>query len=133
MDVRFRRSALTLVVITVMRRWDVQITVRGLQDVEARHSHCRFHTEFCIGPKHVSTDLMPQSSPSSQATQSGLALPLTCLVALLAIAAPQFLRTPLTNDTALYDLQSRMLKDGAVLYRDVLEPNLPGVVCRPET
>ena len=71
---------------------------------------------------------MSHPAPPSQEASSGLALPLTCLIALLAIAIPQFLRTPLTNDTVLYDLQARMLGDGAVLYRDVLEPNLPGAV-----
>jgi hypothetical protein len=71
-------------------------------------------------------DCRDNSAPEK--TSGSLALPLTCLAALLAIALPQFLRTPLTNDTALYDLQSRMLRNGAVLYRDVLEPNLPGAI-----
>jgi hypothetical protein len=35
---------------------------------------------------------------------------------------------PLTNDTALYDLQASVVQRGGVLYRDILEPNLPGVV-----
>ena len=54
--------------------------------------------------------------------------PVICVVVLLAVAGPQFIRTPLTNDTALFDLQAVMIRDGAVLYRDVLEPNLPGVI-----
>lgn len=70
---------------------------------------------------------MTQAS-TPQEESSGLAPPLLCLAALLALALPQFLRTPLTNDAVLYDLQARMVGDGAVLYRDVLEPNLPGVV-----
>ena len=35
---------------------------------------------------------------------------------------------PLTNDTVMYDLQARNLLNGGVQYRDILEPNLPGVV-----
>ncbi len=34
----------------------------------------------------------------------------------------------LTPDTVLYDLQARCLLNGGVLYRDILEPNLPGIV-----
>lgn len=71
---------------------------------------------------------MSQPTPSSQSAPSGLTLPLLCLAVLLGIAGPQFVRMPLTNDTVLYDLESRMLREGAMLYRDVLEPNLPGVV-----
>jgi hypothetical protein len=55
-------------------------------------------------------------------------LGLACLLALLALAGPQFVRMPLTNDTALYDLQASVVQHGGVLYRDILEPNLPGVV-----
>lgn len=46
---------------------------------------------------------------------------------LLLFAAPFFLRMPLTNDAALFDLQTRMIAEGSVPYRDVLEPNWPGV------
>lgn len=35
---------------------------------------------------------------------------------------------PLTDDAVLYDLQARNVLDGGVLYRDYLEPNLPGIV-----
>lgn len=61
-----------------------------------------------------------ESSPS-------LALPSLCLVALLLLAMPIFLRMPLTNDAILFDLQTRLISEGAVPYRDVLEPNFPGV------
>lgn len=50
------------------------------------------------------------------------------LVAWLALAGPMFLRMPETNDAEMFDLQAWLLNDGHVLYRDVLEPNLPGVV-----
>lgn len=56
------------------------------------------------------------------------ALGIICLAALLALAGPQFVRMPLTNDTALYDLQASVVQRGGMLYRDILEPNLPGVV-----
>ncbi len=50
------------------------------------------------------------------------------LLLLATYAIPQFLRMPLTNDAQMYDLQVRLIAKGGVLYRDVLEPNLPGVV-----
>jgi len=51
------------------------------------------------------------------------------LLALLLISnGPLFLCMPLTNDVAMYDIQARTMLAGGVLYRDVLEPNLPGVV-----
>ena len=43
-------------------------------------------------------------------------------------AVPLFLRMPLTNDAQMYDLQVRLLEQGGVLYKGILEPNLPGVV-----
>ncbi len=51
------------------------------------------------------------------------------LVALaLVIYAPLFLRAPLGPDPVMYDLQTQVVQDGGVLYRDILEPNLPGAV-----
>lgn len=47
---------------------------------------------------------------------------------LLLISAPQFLCMPLTSDTVLFDLQARTVLRGGTLYRDILEPNFPGVV-----
>lgn len=35
---------------------------------------------------------------------------------------------PLTSDTVLYDLQAKTVLSGGILYRDILEPNLPGIV-----
>lgn len=51
-----------------------------------------------------------------------------CALALVAIGGPQLVRMPLTNDAVLFDLQARICRDGGTLYRDVLEPNLPGAV-----
>ena len=50
------------------------------------------------------------------------------LLALLVSQVPNFLQLTLTPDAVLYDVQARCLLEGGVLYRDVLEPNLPGVV-----
>ena len=47
---------------------------------------------------------------------------------LLLINIPLFACLPLTSDAALYDLQARCALNGGVLYRDIVEPNLPGVV-----
>jgi hypothetical protein len=47
---------------------------------------------------------------------------------LLMLQVPVFLQMPLTPDAVLYDLQARCLMRGGVLYRDIVEPNLPGVV-----
>ena len=48
--------------------------------------------------------------------------------AVVVFSVPQFVRMPLTNDAQMYDLQVRLLTRGGTLYRDILEPNLPGVV-----
>jgi len=47
---------------------------------------------------------------------------------LLLSQVPIFVQQTLTPDTVLYDLQAKCLLNGGVLYRDVLEPNLPGIV-----
>ncbi|WP_166823881.1 hypothetical protein [Thalassoroseus pseudoceratinae] len=66
------------------------------------------------------------NTTSSKPESVGLAI--FVLVAILAVAVPPFLRTPLTNDAIYYDLQARHLVDGGKLYEDMFEPNLPGVV-----
>ncbi len=50
------------------------------------------------------------------------------LLAVLISQVPTFLQLTLTPDAVLYDVQARCLLERGVLYRDVLEPNLPGVV-----
>jgi hypothetical protein len=50
------------------------------------------------------------------------------LLLLLVSQFPIFVQQTLTPDTVLYDLQARCLLNGGVLYRDILEPNLPGIV-----
>ncbi len=67
------------------------------------------------------------AAPCDEKSSQSLALPSFCLAVLLLLATPLFLRMPLTNDAILFDLQTRLFSEGAVPYRDVLEPNLPGV------
>jgi hypothetical protein len=50
------------------------------------------------------------------------------LAIVLAIQGPLFVRSPLGPDPVMYDLQAQVVQDGGVLYRDILEPNLPGAV-----
>lgn len=47
---------------------------------------------------------------------------------LVLLNVPIFLCQHLTLDTVIYDLQARCALEGGVLYRDIVEPNLPGVV-----
>lgn len=53
---------------------------------------------------------------------------LTAIGVLMLIAGPLFVCMPVNSDTALYDVQASRIIHGGVLYRDVVEPNLPGVV-----
>jgi hypothetical protein len=50
------------------------------------------------------------------------------LLALLVLSIPIVVCMPLTSDTVLFDLQAKIVLNGGALYRDVIEPNLPGVV-----
>ncbi|TWT55288.1 hypothetical protein KOR42_29150 [Thalassoglobus neptunius] len=50
------------------------------------------------------------------------------LAILLLINIPVVLCLHLTCDSALYDLQAQCAFDGGVLYRDMIEPNFPGIV-----
>ncbi len=50
------------------------------------------------------------------------------VLVLLGINVPVFLCLHLTLDTVIYDLQARCALEGGVLYQDIVEPNLPGVV-----
>lgn len=47
---------------------------------------------------------------------------------ILILNIPLFIRMPLATDVALYDLQAQMALNGGVLYKDMFEPNLPGIV-----
>jgi len=50
------------------------------------------------------------------------------LLILVVTQGPVFLAQTLTPDAVMYDLQARCALTGGVLYRDIFEPNLPGVV-----
>ncbi len=58
----------------------------------------------------------------------GAAVAWSLLVLLLVTNVPLFLCMPLTDDAAMYDLQALNWLRGGMLYRDILEPNLPGVI-----
>ncbi|MCH2211216.1 MAG: hypothetical protein MK110_07925 [Fuerstiella sp.] len=72
---------------------------------------------------------------SIQSTEIAAPVPLVqsrcvwiALLLWLGLAVPLFLGMPLNSDTALYDVQTRSLMNGGVAYRDIIEPNLPGVL-----
>jgi hypothetical protein len=50
------------------------------------------------------------------------------LLGLLVTAVPLFLCMPLCNDTTLWDLAARTVMRGGLLYRDLFETNLPGML-----
>ena len=58
--------------------------------------------------------------------QEGAAIGFVAVVLLLGV--PLMLAMPLTADPVLYDLQAACALEGGVLYRDIVEPNLPGIV-----
>jgi len=78
----------------------------------------------------TSATTQPLSAPPSgpQGETSRAFLPMLLLAVLGIVAVPTFVRMPLTNDAETYDLQADIVRRGGVLYRDALEPNLPGVV-----
>ena len=53
---------------------------------------------------------------------------LVILTVICAVLVPLFVCAPVTSDTSLFDVQAMTALRGGVLYRDVIEPNLPGVV-----
>ena len=80
-------------------------------------------------PASTSASTDPTGSDSAVPNvPSGAAVPSLFLIAWLVLAVPMFLRMPETNDAEMFDLQAWLIADGGVMYRDVLEPNLPGVV-----
>ncbi len=69
----------------------------------------------------------PASAPAlAQAGGMSCVLAWTLLALLLITNGPLFVCMPLTEDAAMYDLQARTWLQGGVLYRDIVEPNLPG-------
>src|SRR5438094_434799 len=80
----------------------------------------------------TSTELAtPQlaAAPSSGTGRRGPALiAWAALLLVLAVGLPLFLCMPLWFDVIHYDLCARKLLRGGVLYRDVFDNNLPGVI-----
>ncbi|MGH7202717.1 MAG: hypothetical protein ACREJB_19075 [Planctomycetaceae bacterium] len=71
------------------------------------------------------------ATPSSVSTAHSRWFSLTAwaaLAGLLIANLPLMACMPLTADPVLYDLQARTALEGGVLYRDIVEPNLPGIV-----
>ncbi|MCP4784763.1 MAG: hypothetical protein GY903_26235 [Fuerstiella sp.] len=74
---------------------------------------------------------MPTSTSPAVMTDSAIVSRRTIgagCVLLLLLLGPLFVCMPLNSDTALFDLQAERVLQGGVLYRDIVEPNLPGVV-----
>lgn len=73
---------------------------------------------------------LPKNAASSFRFE--LSIPTALAGALLAVIlltnVPLFLCMPVINDVAFYDIQALHMLEGGVLYRDFLEPNLPGVI-----
>lgn len=65
-------------------------------------------------------------SPTQHRT--ALAILIVAALTLFAVRGPLFVAMPLGPDPVMYDLQARVVDQGGVLYRDILEPNLPGAV-----
>ena len=81
---------------------------------------------------HSAQPLMPSSSlreVTADRTDRRLAVwSWLGLVVLLVANVPLMISMPLTADPVTYDLQAQIALEGGVLYRDLVEPNLPGVV-----
>ncbi|MBX3443089.1 MAG: hypothetical protein KF774_11845 [Planctomyces sp.] len=74
---------------------------------------------------------MAAAAPDFRSTLRGapaIAGTTLALAVVLAALGPPFLCAPPGPDPAMYDVQARTVLDGGVLYRDVVEPNLPGAV-----
>src|SRR6188474_3156780 len=65
-------------------------------------------------------------TPRTVATERLVAVALVAMA--IVVHGPLFVRSPLGPDPVMYDLQAQLVRDGGVLYRDMLEPNLPGAV-----
>lgn len=83
-------------------------------------------TALATSPTNEPAVTSVTSARSANSDRCGWSI--AALLLILTVGIPLFLRMPLTNDAVLFDLQARLLSEGDVLYRDMLEPNLPGVV-----
>lgn len=90
----------------------------GLHTADGNASDDARNSSASVVAENTSPDSIWNSTPAAVGA---------CVV-LLIVALPWFLQLPLTNDAEYYDLQAQMVRDGGVLYQDMFEPNLPGVV-----
>ena len=70
----------------------------------------------------------PAFTPTGKTTLSRFRPAVCALIALFVLAAPLAVCLPLNSDTALFDVQASEVLKGGLLYRDIVEPNLPGAV-----
>ena len=92
-------------------------------EVAACDSHSLIGCDVASRTENHMSNVIEEPRPAESA---GLAK--FVLAAILVVAIPLFIRTPLTTDAIYYDLQARHLVEGGKLYEDMFEPNLPGVV-----
>lgn len=71
---------------------------------------------------------MTQESTHTRTSFRDLLLPGLFTAAVLCALAPLYLRLPITNDAVLYDLEARWMHAGLFPYREIVEPNFPGVL-----
>lgn len=71
---------------------------------------------------------MTQERSVPAARWSELTAPVITGLLIIVGLGPLFLQLPLTNDAVLYDLEARWLQEGIAPYRDIVEPNFPGVI-----
>ncbi|QGQ31870.1 hypothetical protein [Gimesia maris] len=74
------------------------------------------------------TETLSVETPDRPSLWNTSNLALGSLLLLVVTATPQLVCMPVTNDVSYYDLQTRTVMRGGVLYRDIVEPNFPGVV-----
>src|SRR5262245_55663927 len=72
--------------------------------------------------------LVSQRRGGSLRRRAGELLAWLALLGLLVTGVPLFLCMPLCNDTTLWDLAARTVMRGGLLYRDLFETNLPGML-----
>lgn len=95
--------------------------------VSLGHNSVTLWNSLRIPRATMSIPISPESVTTERPSQFSIGPILGFGGLILLLAVPLFLRMPLTNDTVLFDLQTRMISEGSVPYRDVLEPNWPGV------
>lgn len=74
------------------------------------------------------TSVSPESPRAGAGTWQRIGLAAAALAVVLVVNVPAFLRMPLDCDPLLFDLYVRDMGRGAVLYRDMLENNTPGMI-----